>query len=125
LNMRRDVGGEGYTHEGCCNDDKTGRRNDRWEKRKDDALPSISVPSDTISSITVLVREGKNRMVRRLFAAIDLFVVDLERIKYGEIELGNTLKFGEWRYLDSAEEMNFCRGVVQSWTDGGSGWDKK
>ncbi len=75
-----------------------------------------------LSYITVVVDEGKKRMVRRLFAAIGLFVLDLERRSYGKIELGN-LQSGEWRYLGD-EDLDYCREIVQEWETNGASWDK-
>ena len=52
--------------------------------------------------LTVHLTEGKNREVRRLFAAIGHEVTRLLRVSFGPIELG-TLKPGEWRELAREE----------------------
>ena len=76
VSMERDVNNN-YEHSKCgtfCG----GKRNDTFngimaKSDKDDAEDSDT--SCILSAITVAVKEGKKRMVRRLFAAICLFVV--------------------------------------------------
>ncbi len=47
----------------------------------------------------VTLREGRNREVRRLFAAVGARVSRLRRTRYGPIELPGDLAPGEWREL--------------------------
>lgn len=47
----------------------------------------------------VTMHEGKNRQIRRTFAALNSTVIDLYRIQFGAYEL-NDLKAGEWRKLE-------------------------
>ena len=47
----------------------------------------------------VTLREGRNREVRRLFAAVGARVSRLRRIRYGSIELPADLSPGAWREL--------------------------
>jgi 23S rRNA pseudouridine2605 synthase len=54
------------------------------------------------SHLTVELREGKNREVRRLFEAVGHQVTRLKRVQFGRLELGN-LAPGEWRELSRAE----------------------
>lgn len=49
------------------------------------------------------VREGRNRVVRRIFEAMDFKVLRLTRIGFGELTLPTTLKPGEYRQLTPAE----------------------
>jgi len=52
--------------------------------------------------LSVTIREGRNRQVRRMCAAVGLFVVRLRRIRYGNLTLGG-LQPGEYRLLSQAE----------------------
>ena len=54
------------------------------------------------SILRVTLAEGKNREVRRVFAALDLPVRNLRRIRIGPLE-DRKLKLGQWRRLSSAE----------------------
>jgi 23S rRNA pseudouridine2605 synthase len=51
---------------------------------------------------TMTIHEGRYRQVRRMCEAVDLPLVKLKRIRYGNILLGE-LKAGEYRLLDPAE----------------------
>lgn len=52
---------------------------------------------------TVTVKEGRNRLVRRLFESQDLQVSRLIRIGYGPVQLGRGIKSGGWREATDAE----------------------
>lgn len=52
--------------------------------------------------LVVELTEGKNREIRRLFAAVDHEVTRLLRVAYGPIDLG-TLQPGRWREVSAAE----------------------
>jgi len=54
------------------------------------------------SHLTIELREGKNREVRRLFAAIGHEVTRLKRVRLGGLELGS-LEPGHWREVDASE----------------------
>jgi pseudouridine synthase len=58
--------------------------------------------SERESHLTVELREGKNREIRRLFDAIGHEVVRLKRIRMGRLELG-TLEPGQWRDVSLGE----------------------
>lgn len=51
----------------------------------------------------VKVCEGKNRHLRRMFAALGEEVLALKRIAIGPLQLGN-LRVGEWRYMTPGEQ---------------------
>ena len=54
------------------------------------------------SFLKVVLREGKNREIRRVFARLDLPVIELKRIRIGDLSL-HGLKSGEWRFLQAGE----------------------
>jgi len=54
------------------------------------------------SWVQVVVTEGRNRLVKRMFSAIGHSVLKLKRIQFGPIQLGN-LPFGQYRYLTHEE----------------------
>jgi len=55
------------------------------------------------SWVRVVVTEGRNHLVKRMFSAIGHTVLKIKRIEYGPIQLGD-IAFGQFRYL-TAEEM--------------------
>lgn len=59
----------------------------------------------------VLLREGRQREVRRLWDAVETEVSRLKRVRYGVIELGKDLKRGWYREL-AAEEIAALLGSV-------------
>jgi 23S rRNA pseudouridine2605 synthase len=50
----------------------------------------------------VIIREGRNRQVRRMFEKIGYTVISLKRIAIGSLELG-PLPSGKWRFLKESE----------------------
>jgi pseudouridine synthase len=61
--------------------------------------------------VRISIREGKNRQVRRMFAAVGSEVRRLIRIRFGPLELGD-LPAGCWREL-TAQEVNALRRAVE------------
>lgn len=54
------------------------------------------------SHLTIELREGKNREVRRLLLAIGHEVTRLKRVRFGGLALGS-LQAGEWRAVSPPE----------------------
>ena len=52
--------------------------------------------------LTLVLAEGRNRIVRRLCARLSLKVEHLTRLSYGSVRLGR-LRPGKWRYLSESE----------------------
>ncbi|MEM7663297.1 MAG: pseudouridine synthase [Pseudomonadota bacterium] len=55
-----------------------------------------------------VLREGRNRQIRRMCDLVDLKVVDLLRVRIGPLKLGG-LKEGKWRPLSKKERAAFLR----------------
>ncbi|MEZ5701598.1 MAG: hypothetical protein R3E42_05925 [Burkholderiaceae bacterium] len=51
-----------------------------------------------------VLKEGKERQIRRMCEQVGLHVVGLKRIRIGQVVLGN-LPVGQWRYLGSQEHF--------------------
>jgi pseudouridine synthase len=71
---------------------------------------SILRQKEKNSWVQVVVTEGRNRLVKRMFSAIGHPVLKLKRIQFGPIQLGN-LPFGQFRYL-TAEEMERLKKLI-------------
>jgi pseudouridine synthase len=56
------------------------------------------------SWIQVVVTEGRNRLVKRMFSSIGYPVLKLKRVGFGPIRLGD-LRIGQFRYLTRGEMM--------------------
>jgi 23S rRNA pseudouridine2605 synthase len=55
-----------------------------------------------LAHLSVTIREGRNRQVRRMCAAAGMTVTRLRRVSEGPLQLGDLPK-GKWRYLTQAE----------------------
>jgi 23S rRNA pseudouridine2605 synthase len=62
------------------------------------------------SHLTVQLKEGKNREIRRLFASIRHEVTKLKRVSYGGLTLG-TLQPGEYREIEREELVQAFPGL--------------
>lgn len=71
---------------------------------------SILRTSANIAELSVTIREGKNREIRRMCALVGLEVLRLKRVQQGEISLGE-LPAGKWRDL-TKEEINFLHSLL-------------
>ena len=66
------------------------------------AIDILRVGSRSSTWFSIVLDEGKNRQIRRLFETIDIEVMRLVRVAIGPLELGSLAK-GEWRHLTPAE----------------------
>ncbi len=62
------------------------------------------------SIVEVSIHEGRNRQIRRMCEAVGIQLLDLQRIAFGPLQLGN-LKKGEYREL-TKQEVQKLRNVV-------------
>lgn len=66
----------------------------------------------------VSVRQGRNRVVRRLFEAVDMQVSRLIRIAYGPVTLGRGIKTGGWREATKEEAAALYEAVGLEFASG-------
>jgi 23S rRNA pseudouridine2605 synthase len=76
---------------------------------------SIRRHGEKNSWLRVVVTEGRNRLVKRMFSAIGHSVLKLKRIQFGPIQLGD-LPFGQFRYL-TLEEMKKLKSLKSKSSD--------
>ncbi|PIR74542.1 MAG: rRNA pseudouridine synthase [Candidatus Magasanikbacteria bacterium CG10_big_fil_rev_8_21_14_0_10_47_10] len=50
------------------------------------------------SVVTVVLKEGKNRQIRKMFGALGYSILSLKRTRMGRLKLG-VLPIGRWRYI--------------------------
>ena len=60
----------------------------------------------------VYIREGQFHQVKRMFEALDMHVEFLKRIAFGDINLDENLKLGEWRMLEN-DELNSLKASIK------------
>jgi len=61
--------------------------------------------------LEVTIHEGRNRQIRRMFAAVGYPVVKLDRVRFGSLSQGNFLHPGAYRVL-TKEEIQALRSRV-------------
>jgi 23S rRNA pseudouridine2605 synthase len=61
---------------------------------------------------TVVLTEGRNRIVRRLWASQEVQVNKLERVRFGDIALPNDLEVGEYRLLKQDEVQDILASLA-------------
>ena len=64
--------------------------------------PAKIKPVDSGPTYEVILKEGRKRQIRLMFAALGHEVRNLKRTRIGSLELGNVQE-GEWRYLRQDE----------------------
>jgi 23S rRNA pseudouridine2605 synthase len=74
---------------------------DAGDQLKAESAKLVSA-NNTRSVVELVLTEGKNREVRRLFASVGLNVSRLQRMRIGPIKLGE-LPVGKWRTLTETE----------------------
>ncbi len=66
--------------------------------------------------LKVTLREGKNREIRRVFAKLGYPVIELKRVRIGELNL-HGLSAGGWRFVQK-HEIDALRALARSHADG-------
>ncbi len=61
----------------------------------------------------IVLKEGKNRQIRRMVRKVGNRVVELKRIRVANVRLGN-LPEGKWRHLSEAEKKHLLASVSSS-----------
>jgi len=88
-----------------------GLRDDgEWLKAK---RAKLLKANNTRSEVELVLAEGKNREIRRMFRALDHRVLRLQRIAVGPVKLGE-LPLGKWRMLSRAEIDSCLRSAGKS-----------
>lgn len=64
-----------------------------------------------LEGLEVTIHEGRNRQIRRMFAAVGYTVVKLERVRFGPLTLAKALPLGTFRAL-TVEEVKALRSQV-------------
>ncbi len=62
------------------------------------------------SYVEILLKEGRNRQIRRMCESAGFKLTRLTRTKIGDIELTESLPLGKWRHL-TADEINYLKGI--------------
>ena len=58
----------------------------------------------------IVLKEGKNRQIRRMVRKVGHTVTDLKRIRVSNVRIGD-LKSGKWRYLSEREKQELMRQI--------------
>jgi 23S rRNA pseudouridine2605 synthase len=73
------------------------------------AQADVIKQSERFAVVEIKIHEGKNRQVRKMFAAVGNKVLELERTAIGEVRMGR-LQEGQYRKLKNAE-IEYLKGV--------------
>ena len=74
-------------------------------------IEPLRTGSRSTAWFTIVLDEGKNRQIRRIFESLDLEVMRLVRVAIGSLALG-TLAKGEWRHLTADEVAAMSRSAA-------------
>lgn len=55
------------------------------------------------SEIRVIIHEGKFHQVKRMFEAVDMYVLELKRLRMGSLKIDENLELGDYRTLTETE----------------------
>lgn len=75
-----------------------------------DAQVKILENRAAATAVSIIIREGRKRQVRRMCAAVGHRVHKLQRYAFGPLELGD-LEIGSWRHLTADEVVKLRRSV--------------
>jgi 23S rRNA pseudouridine2604 synthase len=59
-------------------------------------------------ALTFILKEGRNRQIRRMCDMCELRVTDLYRVRIGALRIGN-LPEGQWRFITPEERTALIR----------------
>ena len=82
---------------------------DGWAKAENVQL--LEAPQTQHTWLSVVLKEGRNREVRRLFDAVGKTVVKLSRVRYGILTLPEDLEIGSYYELDENEIKKLIESV--------------
>jgi 23S rRNA pseudouridine2605 synthase len=86
------------------------------QKRTDASLPRAAALCPPTITYRVILREGRKRQIKRMFAALDRRVVALHRIRFGPIRLGD-LPPGRARPLSAEERRALLAAIGREETE--------
>lgn len=90
----------------------------------DRALKRAKVTHEGGQTLRFILREGRNRQIRRMAELVDLRVVDLHRTRIGPLKLG-PLREGKWRFLTLEERDSLIRASKYEPPSAGKGTGKR
>ena len=67
-----------------------------------DSIEPVALQPGADATFKVILREGRNREVRRMWSAVGHEVTRLSRTRYGPVELPADLPMGQWRLIPIA-----------------------
>jgi len=73
-----------------------------WPAMISDIRRKTAAPKPPRTSLLITIHEGRKRQIRKMFQAVGHPVINLKRVAYGKLRLGN-LKSGSYRFLSRDE----------------------